>query len=205
MIKLLFPLPKKVTVAVSGGVDSMAIVDFLRRKHEVDCAFYHHGTENSKNAFEFVTKYCEKNRILLHVGCALSKEKPKKLSWEEYWRDNRYKFLSNFTSTVITAHHLDDCVETYIWSCMHGKPKLPQFKRDNIRRPFLTTRKSELLKWCDNKKVPWIYDTSNDDTNFTRNYIRHELMPHALKVNPGLYKVVKKTLEQKLIMDALSG
>jgi tRNA(Ile)-lysidine synthase TilS/MesJ len=40
--------------------------------------------------------------------------------------------------------------------------------------------------------VPWVEDDSNTDTCYTRNYIRHELMPHALEVNPGLHKVVKK-------------
>ena len=57
MIKLTVPLPKKVTVAFSGGVDSCAVVDFLSRKHEVACAYFHHGTDHSNKALDFVSKF----------------------------------------------------------------------------------------------------------------------------------------------------
>lgn len=206
MLKLLFPLPKRVIVAFSGGVDSVAIVDFLSRKHDVACAFFHHRTENSDKALDFVAKFCTERNLPMFVG-HLAGEKPKKMSWEEYWRVKRYDYLEMMAGDdypVITGHHLDDCVETYLWSCMHGKPKVPQLKRGNIWRPFLTTPKNKLIDWCQRKNVSWCEDTSNDDTNYTRNYIRHKLMPHALKVNPGLHKVVKKIVEQNLLLGILS-
>ena len=65
MIKLLFPLPKQITIAFSGGVDSVAVADFLSKKHDVTCAFYHHGTENSERAWAFVSKFCTERRIPL--------------------------------------------------------------------------------------------------------------------------------------------
>jgi tRNA(Ile)-lysidine synthase len=196
MIKLLFPLPKSITVALSGGVDSVSVADFLSNKHDVTCAFYHHGTENSEQAYKFVSHFCTERRLPLFVGF-LRKDKPKHKSYEEFWRDERYSFLSNL-GTVITAHNLDDCVETYIWSSLHGNPKVPNLIRGNIVRPFLTTPKSEFINWCKRKELAWCEDLSNQDVNYTRNYIRKNLMPHALRVNPGLYKTVKKIVEKHL-------
>jgi tRNA(Ile)-lysidine synthase len=197
MLKLLFPLPKQVTVAFSGGVDSVAAADFLSKKHDVTCAFFHHGTENSDNAYKFVSKFCTERNLPLLV-CFLQSQKPKELSMEEFWREERYRFFKGLNSTVVTAHHLDDCVETYIWSSLHGKPKVPHLYRGNIMRPFLTTPKSEFINWCERKGLEWCEDTSNQDTKYMRNYIRKELMPHALHVNPGLHKTVKKIVEKQL-------
>lgn len=197
MINLLFGIPRQVVVAFSGGVDSTAIVDFLSNKHDISCAFFHHKTENSDKAYEFVSKFCTDRNLTLIVHM-LNSEKPKELSQEEFWRNERYKFLESINLPVITAHHLDDCVETYIWSCLHGTPKVIPAQRNNIIRPFLTTKKSELVDWCLRKKVKWCDDYSNNDTAYTRNFIRKELVPKALIVNPGLHKTVKKIVEKNL-------
>ena len=190
MIRLLAPIPRHVTVAFSGGVDSVAAVDFLSKNHNVTCAFFHHRTSNSTKAHQFVSQFCEDRKLPLVVGI-LNKDKPKSKSMEEHWRDERYKFLNNF-QTVVTGHHLDDCVETWLWSSMHGKPTLIPYERGNVIRPFLTTSKSEFFDWCMRKNLPFCYDTSNDDDGYTRNYIRKYIVPHAYRVNPGLDKVVKK-------------
>lgn len=192
MIKLLFPLPKQVTVAFSGGVDSVAVVDFLSKKHDVTCAFYHHGTENSNRALKFVSQFCTERNLPMFLG-VLNRDKPKDMSYEEFWREERYQYLATL-GPVITAHHLDDCVETYLWSAMHGKPKVPKLIRGNVLRPFLTTPKSEFIKWCERKGLEWCEDLSNEDERYTRNYIRKNLVPHALHVNPGLNKVIKKII-----------
>jgi tRNA(Ile)-lysidine synthase len=112
---------------------------------------------------------------------------------EEHWRDERYKFFDNF-GTVITAHHLDDCIETYLFSTMHGEPKLIPMIRKNVVRPFLTTPKSEFFNWVMRKDLPFCHDTSNDDDKYKRNYIRKHVVPHAYMVNPGIDKVIKKKL-----------
>jgi tRNA(Ile)-lysidine synthase len=57
--------------------------------------------------------------------------------------------------------------------------------------------------WAELNGVPWIEDDSNLDTCYTRNYIRHELMPHALKVNPGLHKVVAKKVNTEYEKESL--
>lgn len=200
MIKLLKKLPKKLTVAVSGGVDSMALLSFLKNKHDVTAAFFHHGTENSRKAWDFLYKYCEEHSIEFRLGLISTANKPKELSLEEHWRNQRYTFLDTF-ETVVTAHNLDDCVETWIWSSLHGTPKLIPYSRGNVFRPILTTRKVELIDWCQRKNVPWIEDMSNKDTKFTRNFIRHEMMDSVLRVNPGIFKMIEKKILKKYAQD----
>jgi tRNA(Ile)-lysidine synthase len=189
------PLPKKLTIACSGGVDSMAVVDFLKRKHDVTLAYFNHKTEHGEEAFKFVANYCTENNLPMMYGQCIT-EKLKEESQEEYWRRERYNFLSHI-GPVITCHHLDDCVETYIWSSLHGTAKVIPLTRNNVLRPFLTTRKDEFKSWCIRHNVPWIEDTSNQDTKYMRNYVRNVLMPQALHVNPGLHTLVKKIVEKQ--------
>ena len=195
MIRMLGSLPRNLTVAVSGGVDSMALLDFLSYNHGVECAFFHHGTETSDHAQAFLQDYCQGNKIKLHVG-KISGECPAKLSLEEWWRWSRYEFLKNF-DTVVTAHHLDDVAETWIWSSLHGTSKLMPYRHANVVRPVLLNRKFELERWAVKKNVPWVVDRSNFNLRFTRNYIRQELMPHALRVNPGLHTLLRKRLIER--------
>lgn len=197
MIKLLTKLPKEITIAFSGGVDSVAITDFLKRKHNVSLAYFHHGTEHSDKALDFVDKYAEDNDLSLYIGI-LRDKKPKGLSSEEFWRMKRYEFLEGLDCQIVTAHHLNDCVETYIWSALHGKPKVIPVTRNNIVRPFLTTPKNEFINWCERKGLKWCEDESNKNNRYTRNYIRNKLLPHALHVNPGLATTVKKIIEKNL-------
>jgi tRNA(Ile)-lysidine synthase len=92
---------------------------------------------------------------------------------------------------------LDDVVETWIFTSLHGNPMLIPYKRDNFIRPFLTTRRGDFTNWCHDKDVQFVTDPSNLDEAYMRNFIRHTLLPNALIVNPGLHKVVKKkVLEQ---------
>lgn len=193
MIKLNCKLPNSFALACSGGVDSMAALDFLSRKHWVSVAFFHHGTEGSENAYQFLSKYCNDNGIGMICG-KISKDKPDKLSLEEHWRNERYAFLDSLCMPVVTAHHLDDAVETWVWSSMHGQPKLPRTHRGQIIRPFLTTTKMDFVDWCMRKNVPWYDDPSNVDQKFMRNYIRHTVMPVVQKINPGIQKTIKKRL-----------
>jgi tRNA(Ile)-lysidine synthase len=98
----------------------------------------------------------------------------------------------------VTCHHLDDVAETWLFTSLNGTPKLIPSRRDNYLRPFLQTRKAVFEDWCDRKEVPYHCDESNNDTRFNRNYIRHELMPKALRVNPGLHKVLRKKIRKEL-------
>lgn len=178
----------------------MAAVDFLSKNHDVHCAFFNHGTPDSERAFHFVANFCTERKLPMLVG-SITQDKPKDESKEEYWRNQRYNFFNSISQNlgpVITAHHLDDCVETYLWSAMHGNPKVIPLRRGNVIRPFLSTTKAQFISWCQNKQLSWCVDYSNADDRFMRNYIRMNLMPHALHVNPGLFTVVKKIVEKQV-------
>lgn len=192
MIRFIRKLPRKCVVAFSGGVDSVAVTDFLLNgKRDVHLAFFHHGTKTSDNAEKFAKEFSKERNLNLSIG-RISGEKPPGESMEEHWRNERYRFLSMYNFPVITAHHLGDAVETWIFNSLHGNPRILPYQRDNIIRPFLITPKSELIEWAERKRLKWVEDESNNDLKYMRNLIRHKIVPEAMKVNPGLDKVVKK-------------
>jgi len=192
MIHLLGKVPIKCTIAFSGGVDSVAAFDFLSNgKRDIELAFFDHGTTTSSQAKRFVEKFAADRGIPLKIG-SLSREKNPDESLEEFWRNERYRFFHSFETAVVTAHHLDDAVETWIFNSLHGNPRLIPHSNRNVIRPFLLTQKSELINWCQRRKLYWIEDESNKDLRFNRNLIRHKIVPEALKVNPGLHKTVYK-------------
>jgi tRNA(Ile)-lysidine synthetase-like protein len=198
MIKIQGKFERNVLVACSGGVDSMAVVDFLSRKHEVTMMFFDHGTETSREALEFLEEYVTNNKsknILLEVG-TIQNQKSADQSKEEYWRNERYNWFHSYNHPIITCHHLDDCLETWIWSSLHGEGKIIPYANRNVIRPFRLNRKAEFLNWCRNKDVPWIEDVTNSDNCHIRNFIRNEIVQKALVVNPGLHKVIAKKVDK---------
>ena len=195
MINLLGKIPRRVTVACSGGLDSMAFLHFLLKgKRLVDLAYFNHDTQHARQAEDFVKIYAAKHRLNLVIGRV--KGTKGKLSLEEFWRNERYDFLSSHGSKfIITCHHLDDAVETWLMSAFHGNPKLIPYKRDsNIYRPLLLTGKSSIRDYAIRKKVEWIEDPSNKQTTHTRNYVRHNILPHIIKVHPGIRTTIRKKL-----------
>lgn len=191
MINILNTIPRTIGVAVSGGIDSMVVYDFLSRNHDIVPVFFDHGTETSRLALEFL---CDTLPYILTGG--LTEKKTKKESWEEYWRNQRYDFFHNTCRNlyVVTAHHLDDAVETWVWSALHGNPKLIPYRNRNVIRPFLLNAKEEFVEWAERHNVTWIEDESNKDNSYMRNHIRNVMMPHIKKVNPGIATVIRKKL-----------
>lgn len=180
----------------------MAVVDFLRQNHNCTLVFFDHHTQTSADAKDFLETYVDSRnrtfrskpnatRVDLVIGSIKNKKQVSE-SWEEYWRNERYSFFHSLGKPLITCHHLDDCVETWIWSSLHGNSKLIPYANKNVFRPFRLNRKAEFVNWCRSKSVPWIEDTSNEDTRFMRNFIRKELVDKCLVVNPGLHKVIRK-------------
>tara|TARA_B100000131_G_scaffold321305_1_gene371672 strand:- start:4 stop:630 length:627 start_codon:yes stop_codon:yes gene_type:complete len=202
MIHILGQIPHKVAIAVSGGIDSMAALDFLNRSREVVALYYNHGTEHADDAEAVVRKYCKEHNVPLLVD-RVSDDMPPGVSKEAWWREQRYAFFEEMTASrlrlfgnmpIITCHHLDDAVENWIFTCMHGNPMLIPYTRGNYIRPFLITRKSDFVDWCARKHVPFIQDPTNADIAFRRNYIRHRIVEHAMMINPGIHKTIKKKI-----------
>jgi tRNA(Ile)-lysidine synthase len=206
VIQLQGKLDRHVNIACSGGVDSMAVVDFLSSNHNCTLVFFDHGTETSAEASEFLLDFVsDKNKqywehpiatnLTLQIG-RLTRTKEKSESWEEFWRNERYRYFHQFSAELITCHHLDDCVETWIWSSLHGEGKIIPYRNKNVVRPFRLNSKVEFVNWCRKRNVPWIEDSSNHDTRFMRNFIRKELVEKCLVVNQGLSKVLRKKVIQ---------
>ena len=194
MIRLLEKVPDRVYLACSGGADSMAALDFLNNgRRNVTVAHFNHGTPHSEIADSFVTSYCKSSSIPM-VKKAISREKNPRESWEEYWSDCRNSFFNSLDAPVVTAHHLDDVCEWWVFTSLHGNPRLIPSKNKNVLRPFLTTPKSSLVSWCDRRRVPYVEDPSNNDNKHHRNLIRNNIMKHAFKINPGLHKTIFKKL-----------
>ena len=197
MIKVQGKLPRELYVACSGGVDSMAALDFLSNNHDVTVVFFDHGTATSREALNHVSVQVKKYDCGFMYG-QIGRAKRDDESQEEYWRNVRYDWLERCTERdVITGHHLDDCVETWVWSSMHGTGKIIPYSRNNrIFRPFRLNRKRDLELWARLNNVPHIEDDSNADTCYTRNYIRHDMMSSVLKVNPGIHKTIAKKVRE---------
>jgi len=191
VIKLLAKLPRNIHLAVSGGIDSVVALDFLARNHNITIVHMNHKEGNSDASADFVLE------LAIKYGCKLvydeiKQVKPRNLSREEFWRNERYKLFHRVAEPVITAHTLDDCVETWLWSSLNGIPKIIPYNNINVIRPFLATKKSDFNRWANRNNLKWVEDESNSDLSLTRNFIRKELMPKAMQVNPGLYKTIFK-------------
>jgi tRNA(Ile)-lysidine synthase len=196
MIKVLGQIPKgEFGIACSGGVDSMAILDFLAKgRYNPHVIYFNHNTEHGNLAEKFITEYCSNNNLNLFVGRTELKPTSNK---EKIWSDLRYEFFSKFDFPIMTCHHLDDCVETYIFSCLRGFQSVIPYSKGNVIRPFLLNEKSVFENWCKQKMIPFIQDESNDCLDYSRNRIRHQIIPESLLVNPGLKTVVKKMINNE--------
>lgn len=195
MIKVQGKIPREVGVAVSGGVDSMAVLDFLRRKHDVTVYCFDHGTDYGKESIKLVAAYCKEHRIKIKTARIEEIECPKGKSLEEHWRDSRYAWFKSFDQTIVMAHHLDDCVENWAMTACHGNSPAPiPYRHANVIRPFRVNRKQVLIDWATEHAVPWLEDASNQNLKFKRNVCRAHLIPAMLEINPGLHKVVKKVV-----------
>jgi len=197
MIRILGKIPNKVTLACSGGPDSMAVLDFLAcGRKGVTVAYYNHETTHGHEAEDFLRTYCfEKN--IPFVCDRISGKKPADSSWEEWWRDSRYVFFKSFNGPVVTCHHLNDVAEWWMFTSLNGDPRLIPYRNQNVIRPFLPTKKSCFVEWCERNDVPYLSDPGNKDLKFARSRIRNKMIPEALMINPGFLKVLSKRVNKK--------
>lgn len=185
-------------VACSGGSDSMVLVDFLKKypKNHFDILHFNHGTEYCQEAEDFIIDYCKQNNIELHLG-KINRERNKEESQEEYWRNCRYEFLSKFSDEpILMAHHLKDCIETWVMTSLNGNPQLiPYYNpKYNIFRPMLLVSKDEIEDWIKRHNVKYIFDKSNLDVSLKRNYVRNIMMKDIYHISPGIETILKKKI-----------
>ena len=193
----------KVVVAVSGGPDSMCLLDSLYRlKNELNfniiVAHVNHGIrKESEEEKEYVNKYCTKRNIpfsYLKVDVPkLSKEK--KISEETCGRIVRYDFFEkvrqeNNADVIAVAHNLNDNIETILLNQIRGcglKGLIGMdFKFNKIIRPLLTIEKKDILVYNNELELHPCFDKTNEEDIYLRNKIRLNLIPYLEELNPNL-------------------
>ncbi len=189
-------LPVNIFLAFSGGVDSVACLEYLNKKHNVTLVYINHRDAIAEKEEEAVDLIADDYNLKLVKF--RSRVIPKK-NKEHVWRNERYHVFHNLDGPVITGHHLDDCVETWIWRSLTGVPSIIPYQHKNVIRPFRTTRKYDFVDLVNRRRLFYFQDETNADSEYaTRNYIRNILLPHALRVNPGLHTTIRKKVLQEL-------
>lgn len=176
---------KKIAVAVSGGVDSVCLLCWLKEiGADIVCLHVNHGLRAAADTeSEYVRDLCAK----LNVPCEIfrwSGDKPT-TGIEAAARLARYKFMTDYCHAhgieyLAVAHQADDQIETFLMNLARGSglyglaAMRGESVRDGIKiiRPLLGIYRHELRAWCDENHVKYFIDEMNDDTKYTRVKIR---------------------------------
>lgn len=174
----------KYILAVSGGIDSVVLLDILMNNSVVDnnkiiIAHFNHGIrKESKRDAEFVRSLAKKYDLPFELGVA----KLGKTTNEESARNARYKFLRDLSAKynsakIITAHHQDDLVETIVMNIIRGTSwrGLSPFWSDDIIRPMIKMNKVEITRYAIEHDLEWVEDETNFSPKYFRNRIRFAL------------------------------
>lgn len=176
-----------VVIGVSGGPDSMALLDMCRKQQlHIVVAHMNYQKRNSADRDEkIVQDYCEKYGIQCEI---VKQTKEGKGNFQAFAREERYLFyeqlLHKYEATcVLLAHHLDDHIETYLMQkqrnslvSYYGISEDTIVYRCRIVRPLLHMTKSDLEQYCHLHHVPYGIDESNLSDDYTRNQIRHTIV-----------------------------
>ena len=176
--------PGKYVVAVSGGVDSVVLLDMLRQLPDVKLivAHFDHGIrEDSTEDRRFVQQLARKH----NVPFTFAEGKLGPGASEEQARRARYEFLQHVRNAagahaIVMAHHQDDAIETAIINLLRGTGRrgLSSLReRDGLARPLLHATKRQLRAYALARKLEWREDSTNQDLTYLRNYVRHKLLP----------------------------
>lgn len=213
---------KKLLVAVSGGMDSMVLVD-LFQKLKFDFAIAHCNFQlresESDGDENFVKEYAKSNNI----NCFITKfdtenySKAHKLSTQVAARNLRYNWFNEILEEekfdyIVTAHHADDVAETFLINFsrgtgLDGLTGIPS-QNGNIIRPMLPFSRKEIENYVSENKLQWREDSSNTSDKYLRNKIRHHVIPVFKEINESFLQSFQNTLdhlnqEQSLVNDAV--
>lgn len=182
----------KVLVGVSGGPDSMTLLIILHSLgYNLCVAHINHGLrENAVLDEEYVAKFCSSNNIPCFIKHLKLKENLNGMTIEEAGRKARYDFfeeicLQESCTKIATAHNSNDNAETVIMNMVRGSGltglKGIEPYRGKIIRPLIETSREEIEFFCKQENINPRHDESNDETEYTRNKIRLELIPYIEK------------------------
>ena len=197
----------KVVAGVSGGADSTALLLILLRLgyrvHAVHCNFHLRGSEGDRDQ-QFVTDLCNRLGVELEI-CQYNTQQYASdhgISIEMAARELRYADFERIihkcgASAVCIAHHRDDSVETVLLNLIRGTgiKGLTGIKPRNghIIRPLLCVSRQDIENWLNEIGQSYVTDSTNLETDYTRNKIRNQLLPLMRSINPDADNAVNDT------------
>ena len=196
---------QRILVAVSGGVDSMVLLDLLRELVDevavAHCNFQLRGQDSERDE-QLVDSYCTSHELTCHIK-RFDTKLPKQ-STQMAARTLRYNWfeelsLSNNYDVILTAHHADDNIETLLMNItrgtgVEGLTGIPE-QNGRILRPLLPFYKSEIANYAQAHQIPWREDRSNQSDDYQRNAIRHHVIPELVKLHPKALENTTKTID----------
>lgn len=204
----------KVLIAVSGGPDSMCLLDILNKlkeklKIEIAAIHVNHGIrKEAGEETEYIKKYCEKYNIKIYIKYedVTKLAKQDKIGLEEEGRKVRYGFFDEVLketgfNKIAIAHNMNDKVETVLMNIIRGAGSLGlkgiDPKRDNkYIRPLIETERKDIEEYGNINKLEPKFDESNNDNTYTRNKVRNILIPFIKKeFNPNIIKGINNLSE----------
>lgn len=205
-----FTNDEKIILACSAWPDSMfllyKILETSFRNNLVVCYFNHKTRPETDLEEKFLEELATKENFSFEVAeCDF--EKIKKLypskSFEELAREKRYQFFSAIlniynSNYILTAHHLDDKIETFLFNLARWS-KLTWFinmqeKSSWILRPLLNITKKEIENYLNENSLKYFIDSTNFDTEISRNHLRIEVIPKLEKINKNFKQNINNTL-----------
>ncbi len=199
---------KKLLLAISGGVDSMVLLDLLSKMETklylAHCNFDLRGEDSDKDE-ALIRLEAEKYDLNLDSIRFDTKEYARlhKCSIQMAARDLRYSWFEDLLREkeydyLLTAHHADDNMETFFINLSRGTGidglcGIPE-KSNHILRPLLPFSKKEIISYATEQGLNWREDLSNQDSKYLRNKIRTEMIPLLLDINPSFIETFESTL-----------
>ena len=196
---------KSMTVALSGGVDSVVLLHLLhslQKKHRftLNAIHIHHGlSKNADKWVKFCEKLCRDLSVPLDVNYVKLPQK-KSLGIEGEARRLRYeKLLQSKSDLIVLAHHEDDQAETFLLQLIRGagvKGLSSMAHFDGARklwRPLLNASRMDIEKYAKTHKLKWIEDESNQNIDFDRNFIRSNVLPILKNRFNHIIKVISRS------------
>lgn len=209
----MLPAGSSILCALSGGADSMVLLHLLTQLGQqmgfsLCAAHYNHGLrgEESLRDARFVADFCEAHQIpfLLGEGDVAAAAKESGRGIEETAREKRYAFLEDAAvhfgaDKIATAHNADDNAETLLLHLLRGTglrglTGIPPV-RGNLIRPLLTVSRQDIEAYLVRNDLPHVEDSSNADPAYSRNKIRHQVMPLLRELNPSLTETMTASID----------
>lgn len=197
---------KTYLLAVSGGVDSMVLADLFQVSgfdFHIAHINYHLRNEDSNLDQKLVSDFCEKHKIPFHLYEVSENDNQPENSIQNWARELRYRFFREIQEKenlefLVTAHHLNDQLETFIInlskaSGIRGLSGIPK-NENGIVRPLLCFSKNEIYDFAKENHIEFREDKSNQKTDYLRNKIRHNIVPELEKINPDFLTNFSKSI-----------